>query len=98
MIHVTFDHLDGVPMDERIEAAPQYAIERILGLSDEIPNDGPTVPFRLYDDDGELYYSGVLTDDDEGENQSAAYDWGAAMAGCAIIKVKRDGRWVQEIA
>ena len=57
------------------------------------------IDFRLYDDDGELYYGGRLHDDDECENQSAALKWGEGFAGCTTIKVNRqDGKgWVQEI-
>lgn len=98
MIHVTRDHLDGVAMDERIVDAPLYGLERLMGIDPALPTDGlPTVRFKLFDDDGELYYSGVLSDDDECENQIAALRWGETMAGCAIVKVKRDGEYVQEI-
>jgi hypothetical protein len=55
------------------------------------------VKFRLYDDDGELYYEGVLEDDDDCENQTAALRWGESMAGCTRITVERDGEYVQEI-
>jgi hypothetical protein len=57
----------------------------------------PKVKFKLFDDDGELYYEGRLHDDDECLNQSAALDFGMADAGCTTIKVLRDGEWVQEI-
>lgn len=67
--------------------------------SEELPGDPlPRIPFRLKDDDGEVYYSGWLNDDDECLNQSAALDYGMADAGCTSIEVKRDDEWKVEIA
>lgn len=80
---------------------PTYAIERIIGVSTEMLPGGldgiAPIPFRMYDDDGELYYEGQLSDDPDCENQSAALRWGEADAGCTTIKVLRNGEWVQEI-
>lgn len=63
--------------------------------------DGPRTEFQLYDDDGILYYIGVFGDaEDEtfGDVQyNAVLNWGEWDAGCTTIKVKRDGKWVQEI-
>lgn len=98
MILVARDHLDGEKMSLEIHECPQYALERILGIDPSLPAFGlPFVRFQLFDDDGELYYSGALSDDDECENQSAALRWGEAMAGCTTIKVERQGKYVQEI-
>lgn len=55
------------------------------------------VTFRLYDDDGELYYEGSCHDDDECLNQEAALRWAEGYAGCTTIKVLRNGAWTQEI-
>ena len=75
-----------------------------IGLeSERLPvagDDGrelPKVQFRLYDDDGELYYEGRCHDDDECLNQEAALAYGMNDAGCTTIKVLRDGKWVQDI-
>jgi len=97
VIHVTRDHFDKKDVDIKIEAMPLYGIERLLGEDDSIPTDGPETKFRLYDDDGELMASGVLTNDDECENQSAALRWGESMFGCTYIEVYLDGGWTQEI-
>jgi hypothetical protein len=59
--------------------------------------EGNRVPFRLKDDDGEIYYTGVLDDDDDCANQSAALAWGEADAGCTTIEVLRGNDWVLEI-
>lgn len=57
----------------------------------------PLIRFRLKDDDGEVYYEGILHDDDDCENQEAALAFGANDAGACIIEVARHGKWVQEI-
>lgn len=53
--------------------------------------------FRLYDDDGELYYEGWLYNDDQCVVQQFVLEWAKANDGCTTIKVKKDGKWVQEI-
>ena len=71
----------------------------LIGLeSPALPITEKRVKFRLYDDDGELYYEGELHDDDECLNQQAALKWGEADAGCTTIKVLRNGKWTLEIA
>ena len=59
----------------------------------------PVIDFQMFDDDGELYYTGRLHDDDECLNQEAALKYGEADAGCTLIQVNRqDGKgWVTEI-
>lgn len=49
-------------------------------------------PFRMYDDDGELYYSGFLIGDEFGPLD----DYGRGGAGCTEIRVdrNRNGTWV----
>ena len=98
MIRMAYDHLDGERMSEEIHETPLYVMERVLGIDPTLPAFGlPFVRFKLFDDDGELYYSGALSDDDAGENQMAALRWGETMAGCTTIKVERGGKFVQEI-
>jgi hypothetical protein len=67
------------------------------GWGDEV-DEVATLRFRLRDDDGEVYYTGWLVDDDEAMSQDAALTYGANDAGCTRIEVLRDGVWVQEIA
>lgn len=82
-----------------IHRMPLYGIERVLGMDDELPAFGlPFVEFKLYDDDDNLLYKGALSDDDEAVNQSAALRWGETMAGATTILVRRNGKFVQEIA
>ena len=62
---------------------------------------GEGIPFRLLDDDGEIYYYGrrlETSDADEGyyaENELAPLDnFGLPNAGCAIQEEKnKDGKW-----
>jgi hypothetical protein len=91
------DFIDAGRAGSTLEETPQYGVEKVLGIDPSIPSTGKLVPFRLYDDDGELYYEGRLTDDDECENQSAALRFGEADAGCTTILVEREGVWTQEI-
>jgi hypothetical protein len=52
--------------------------------------------FRLYDDDGELYYSGRLAGDRESEDAGfgSLDDFGMPNAGATEIKYLIDGKWV----
>lgn len=68
-----------------------------FGGSFDLPK-GPKTRFKMYDDDGELYYEGWLHNDDECLNQLAALSYAKRDAGCTTIKVLIEGRWVQEIA
>lgn len=99
MFTIRKDHIGTVAQDGELSVTrmPLYGIERAAGLDDRLPTAETSVKFRLYDDDGELYYEGVLEDDDDCENQTAALRWGESMAGCTRITVERDGEYVQEI-
>ena len=80
-----------------VESMPLYGLERAAGLPDVIPDEGDTVEFKLYDDDGGYCYGGTLTDDVEGTNQLAALRYGETDYGATLILVKRNGKWIQEI-
>ncbi len=92
-----FGAVSQVGHSERHTRIPYVAAA--IGLTSQPLPGGPFVVFRLYDDDGELYYQGMLNDDDECENQMAALAWGEADSGCTTIKVWRwkTGKWEQEI-
>lgn len=51
--------------------------------------DPSTLPvrFKLYDDDGELYYEGRASEED-----FAPLDWAMAYAGCTIMKTSTNGK------
>ena len=61
------------------------------------PKADNLIRFRCKDDDGNIYYGGVLSDDDRALAQDSALNWCRNDAGCTTIEVKRDGVWVQEI-
>lgn len=52
--------------------------------------DGGGELFRLYDDDGYLYYTGRQIGCYGGE---PLFDFGAPNAGCTFMKEKIDGKW-----
>jgi hypothetical protein len=54
---------------------------------------GKGTPFRLYDDDGNLYWEGVMWDDGTEEQAFAPLEW-AYGDGCTEIRIKTPkGRW-----
>lgn len=53
------------------------------------------VKFRLFDDDMNLYYEGVMTstDDCDEDGVFAPLDWGTHYAGCTMLYVFEKGEW-----
>lgn len=51
---------------------------------------GEGEPFRLYDDDGYLYYTGRSIDCNDGE---PLFDFGQPNAGCTYMEQKVNGKW-----
>lgn len=51
--------------------------------------------FRMYDDDGNLYYEGVSDDDDSSDAFDPLDDYGTPNAGCTTIKYRSSitGQW-----
>lgn len=72
-------------------------VGRVSAFWDEKRQKAATTSFRLYDDDGILYYQGLLIDGEYAESQFNALAWGEAFAGCTTIKVRRNGKWEQDI-
>lgn len=60
----------------------------------KLPKEEKTF-FKLYDDDGNLYYDGFTSDINESEEKAfAPLDWAMAYAGCTTMKYKdRNGQW-----
>jgi len=55
---------------------------------------GEGARFKMYDDDGELYYSGRFLGDDEAEEAFGPLDdFGMPNAGATTIKYLRNGIW-----
>lgn len=70
---ITHDHLDENIVNDL--ATVNHLIEL-----------GYTVPFKLYDDDDELYYSGRLHEDCEDE--FVALNWGMYDSGCTYCTIR----------
>lgn len=53
--------------------------------------------WKAYDDDGELYYAGLLIDDVYCEGQVRVLEYTMWDAGCVRVAVCRDGKWISEV-
>jgi hypothetical protein len=58
---------------------------------DEIMADPTGKRFRIYDDDGELYYEGILID---GDGFEPLDDFGSPNAGATTIKYMQGNKWL----
>lgn len=71
---------------------------RVGKTSKDYDSKAPTLPFKLYDDDDNLYYEGrAVVDEDYSldEDNFRALDWAMNDAGCTYIKYrdKKTGKW-----
>lgn len=84
---ITTDHFDGTAA--KIEGPRDASPAKLAEL-----HAGGGTPFRMRDDDGELYFSGRFAGDDTSE---AAFgplqDYGMPDSGCTSIEYLRGGRW-----
>jgi|SRR6185369_3210885 len=86
----------GLDQDEIGTTGPSNAPDELIHQL-EIDRDAGR-NFRIYDDDGILYYEGriLLPDDpDEQEEFGPLWDWGAPNAGATELQCLRDGRYVR---
>lgn len=102
---ITADHINGKPGDTipsrvgykrgptqwiaEYRAADPAKRNRML----EEFKAGMNFEFRLYDDDGILYYEGLCKDLDDQDEESAfgPLDWGMNDAGCTTMKYRKKG-------
>lgn len=106
---ITADHINGkTPNDTpsrvgkmccgaMVAVAMSFATpDQKLAVLEKIKG-GMNFEFRLFDDDGELYYEGLCKDLDQmdGEQAFAPLDWAANDAGCTTMKHRKVGakRW-----
>ena len=80
---ITEDHLDNI----RVPDDTLYTYKSM----------GYTNFFRLYDDDDNLYYSGYLHKDMEGEDEFIPLDWAMYDSGCTYIKYRNPKTGKMEI-
>ena len=72
------------------------------GVTGPSSYDGPTdatalpIKFRMYDDDGELYYEGRMNDgaSEQFGLLDPLYAFGYGNAGCTRLDIFENGRWV----
>lgn len=79
MWQITKDVLEGKAVDIR--------------SADWKPGVSLTQRFRMYDDDGYLYYEGVSDDSETEDGFAPLDDYGMPNAGCTEIRYLRDGKW-----
>lgn len=91
---ITKDHTY-IPEEDVNQVGRQFEYQAVLdwwGWNDLPDLDGwipkEETPFKLYDDDGELYYEGWLKNDDECIVQQFVLAWAQADSGCTTIKVQ----------
>lgn len=80
---ITKDHIDGGSKHSAVGAPSDRA--------QEIIKSGTA--FRLYDDDGELYYEGRFLMHPEHHTGFEPLDWAMNNMGCTEIKYFEQGRW-----
>lgn len=91
---ITRDHLaEQFPADFEHDHATNrtrsYGWDAVCAVLKATKTRSALYAFKLYDDDGELYYEGVCTDESFGPLDWARYD-----SGCTEIKYRqKDGSW-----
>lgn len=86
---ITRDHLDGA--DAGVYGPRGITPDQIATL--DRAAKGTTRAFRMYDDDGELYYSGRYVGPDDECMFGPLDDWGTPNAGATDIRYWEHGKW-----
>jgi hypothetical protein len=90
---ITRDHLADDNDNEAGVTGPRDAPDALLASL----RSGHGKAFRMYDDDGELYYSGRWVSSDDGLTEDAfgpLDDFGTPNAGCTEIRYRDGNKWV----
>lgn len=87
---ITKDHIadSSVQAPSNLNAPGMTGPRDLTATLEEIQAHG--CPFKLYDDDGNLYYEGFVL----GEVSAPLRDFGMPNAGCTWAKVLVDGKWM----
>lgn len=80
---ITKDHIGAGDEEGTTNSSPDMLVE----FADQLIHK-----FKLYDDDGELYYEGIATNQDS-ESAFEPLDWAMANDGCTEIKYLNKGKW-----
>ena len=87
--HVTQDHLASQFPEDFPSNGLDGSHVRSFGWDETNPEKADRISFRMYDDDGELYFTGECTD-----QCFCPLDWGRADSGATEIKYQQpDGEW-----
>lgn len=89
---ITEDHLFGEDPEVFDDRTGLIGWERCE--PDHAPESELTIRFKLYDDDGILYYGGIAND----EGLEVAYDWGYGDSGTTRLDTFDNGEWSQCIS
>ena len=110
MFRITKDHIDDGRMNDRIFVEEFILIgghvKKTTGSTLVIPNEYPEdvkefddaakTEFRLFDDDGNLYFDGLMTTAQLNGTEDEAFEpldaFGAAY-GCTELMYKENGEW-----
>lgn len=89
---ITADHISDI--EEGYASAAGTIGPRGCSLDAAAIQGLPHETFRMFDDDGELYYEGLLVGDRTSEDGFAPLeDFGTPNAGCTRIDYRVNGRW-----
>lgn len=98
MFIITIDKIDsnstGVCGPRSITDADAASLRQVA--DGHAPAGVEAIHFKMYDDDGEHYYSGYWVARGDADELEPLDCFGAPMAGCTMIKTRReDGRYLQ---
>jgi len=71
-----------------------YISEEDHVIRHKAPDGARGTPFRIYDDDGELYFAGACRLDEPGVTGFEPLSWAQYDAGATEIKYCENGKWV----
>ena len=89
---ITIDHLS---IGQYAGCSRSAVGRKSMAVTDE-NQDRCTIPFRLYDDDNVLYYTGMIAPETIEGDESLAFeplDWASAYAGATRLDYLKDGEW-----
>lgn len=94
---ITHSSIEGDAAGEKLEKLENPKYRGIITEEDRARlRKGEGTHFKLYDDDGILYYTGKYLGDPDSEWAFEPLDWAENYAGCTYIKYRQaDGTYAQ---